>query len=180
MYISNLVVIVPVDRSEGNDITVWQQTAELLQPMLGKEISRFEPAVNAWRQSTGSPFSVVFGKRDPALFLYFYSMAKEAQGRAIQHHMAGVLDHLDISQKFQNEEVLLCAVNVKDNDKAVAAHMSWHLAMMEGKLLPDCAIYYKEDKRSACTEELDKKVITQMERYALCVVRLIVEGNHAD
>ena len=167
MKASHLAVVVPIDPAETNGnatrTEVWQKTAELLMTQLGKRHSRFEPAVQVWKQTVGQPFGVVMGKKDPAMFLYFYAAAKAHQEAAIRYHMAGFLDGIEPISKNEQAGVSVYAVEVKDDGKDMAPHMLWHIAMITGELLPDCGIYYLREKRAVADDEMDKQVLSHLE-----------------
>ena len=181
MRYNNLAVVVPTQNFPGSDQTlretVWQQVTQLLLPQLGTLYTRFQPAEQAWTQAVDRPFGVVLGRSDPALFLYFYTAAKASQEAAIHSHIEKVMDGVDIAEKHMEPGVTMYTVEVKGNNQAMEAHMQWHIAMMGGQLLPDFGIYFTAQKQAFADKALDKKVISNLGDYALCMVNLIQEDK---
>ena len=175
----HMAVVVPIEPDQENDgITreaVWCKTTRLLMPQLGKTFTRFEPSAAAWRQKVGQPFGVVLGKSEPALFLYFYTAAKAYQEAAIKFHLAGFLDGLEPTMKNEQGDATVYAIEVKGDGKEIAPHMLWHVAMINGELLPDCGIYHLREKRAFVDETQDRQILSHLDRYALCVVTLAME-----
>ena len=98
MLTTNLAIVAPV--TEADDRTareaVWQQVTERIVPQMGKLCTRFEPSGGAWGQKVSSPYSVILGRNEPALFLYFYDniglplrTAPATEGAAFQIHRRG-------------------------------------------------------------------------------------------
>lgn len=181
MLVNHLAVVVPVRNRAGDDRkvreTVWQQVAGLLLTQLGKRYSRFQPAAQAWGQTVDRPFGVALGRSDPALFLYLYTQAKARQEEAIHFHMDKLLDGMDIQSESVCRNIILCTVSSKEDGDATRPHMLWHLAMMGGELLPDCGLYFMEEKKPFADNALEEKVLSRLDRYALCIVKLILEDG---
>lgn len=181
MLVNNLAVVVPMWNLTGDDQklreTIWRQVSGLLLTQLGKRYSRFQPAARAWGQTVDRPFGVALGRSDPALFLYLYTQAKARQEEAIHFHMEKFLDGVDIHSTSVHENIILCSVNTRDDCDATRPHMLWHLAMMGGELLPDCGLYFMEEKKPFADNALEEKVLSRLDRYALCIVKLILEDG---
>jgi hypothetical protein len=177
MKVNPMAIIVPANLAAGGEnelrAAVWETVTELLLPKLGKYFSRFEPARFAWKQRLEQPYGIVFGKKDPALFLYYYMSAKALQQEMVQRHMVAFLENLEPLGKSENNGLAVYAMGVKGDGQELGAHLSWHLAMITGELQPDAGVYFAEDKESFVTDKLDKKVLDNLERYALCVVNLV-------
>ena len=73
MLTTNLAIVTPVTEADDRAAreAVWQQVTERIVPQMGKLCTRFEPSVGAWGQKVSSPYSVILGRSEPALFLYF-------------------------------------------------------------------------------------------------------------
>ena len=121
------------------------------------------------------PFGVILGRSDPALFLYLYAMGKKFQDEAIQFHLDGFLKNMEVDQTLEHGRVLFCSMSVKGDGENLKPHLMWHLSMMKGELLPDCALYYLREKQAHATDDLDEKVLSHLDRYALCAVSLVME-----
>jgi len=177
MKVNPLAVIVPVNPTTGDSnarlFEVWQIVTELLLPKLGKDFSRFEPAAFAWKQKLNKPYGVVLGCDDPALFFYCYSAAKAMQQHMIKRHMRPILENLNPIIEDKKERLSVFAVELKDNGAEMGAHMLWHVAMIAGDIQPDCGLYFAREKEAYANDELEKKVLENLERYALCVVNLV-------
>jgi len=177
MRINPLAVIVPADLAAGDEnrlrYTVWQTVSELLLPKLGKDFSRFEPATVAWNQRLDKPFGVVLGRSDPALFLYYYTTAKAMQQDMINRHMAAFMGNIEPLAKSEKGGMAIYAMEVKGDGKELGAHLAWHLGMMTGELQPDCGLYFVAEKEAYAHDALERKVLSNMERYALCMVNLV-------
>ncbi len=177
MKANPMAIIVPANPAalSENELrsAVWETVTELLLPKLGKYFSRFEPATFAWKQRLEQPFGIVFGKKDPALFLYYYMSAKAMQQEMIQRHMAAFLDNMEPLGKSESNGRTIIAMGVKGDGQELGAHLSWHLSMITGELQPDAGLYFAAEKESFVSDTLDKKVLNNLERYALCVVNLV-------
>ena len=70
MLTTNLAIVAPVTEADDRAAreTVWQQVTERIVPQMGKLCTRFEPSGGAWGQKVSSPYSVVLGRNEPALF----------------------------------------------------------------------------------------------------------------
>lgn len=53
----------------------------------------------------------------------------------------------------------------------ISAHLSWHLSMMAGQLMPDAGIYYVPARQAVISEVLDQQILSSVSSYALSVVR---------
>lgn len=181
MRVNPMAVIVPANLAADDEnklrMAVWQKVTELLLPRLGKDFSRFEPATIAWNQRLDKPFGVVLGRDDPALFLYYYNTAKSMQQHMIKRHMAAFLENIEPIAKDGKDGVAIYAVEVKGDGKELGAHLAWHLAMIAGELQPDCGLYFATEREAYANDTLEKKVLENMERYALCVVNLVEKEN---
>lgn len=165
MRLNHLAHVMPVDLAAGDSNALrqmlWGKAVELLQPQLGKWYSRFEPAATAWGQSINRPYGIILGKNDPALFLFSFVAAKAQQESVIQLHLNS-----------------LPGGAYPISRKEAAAHILWPLKMLDGELLPDCGIYFVEEQDSLVSKETDQRVLSQMNRYAICVVTLVApEGG---
>lgn len=177
MKTNPMAIIVPVDLAAGNEnelrVAVWETVTELLLPKLGKYFSRFEPATFAWKQRLDQPYGIVFGKKDPGLFLYYYMSAKAMQQEMIQRHMTAFFKNIEPLGKSENNGIAVYAMGVKGDGSELGAQLSWHLSMITGELQPDCGVYFAEEKEAFVSDMLDKKVLDHLEQYALCVVNLV-------
>ena len=173
----------PTEGLTGDDKTVceqlWAKTTELLTPNLGRLYKRFEPAGEAWGESIGKPFGVVFGRRDPRQFLVLYANARERQEEAVKFHMGGFLGNFDMGERFDEDGLHGFTMNPKEGkDQDISAHLSWHLSMMAGQLMPDAGIYYVPARQAVISEVLGRQILSSVGSYALSVVRFYVgDGN---
>lgn len=184
MKFNHLVVIVPMkwlpQNTERARTQMWAQVTQLLLPDLGRLYSRFYPASNLWGQDIQTPFGVVLGGEDPIKFLNIFYQAKKKQEEAIAFHSAGMLENIDFDQTEQVGDALICHVTAESN-KALTAHSIWNIAVMSGVLLPDCGIYYLEQKQSVISPEQEKALTARPDDYALCAVTLeMMEEQHED
>ena len=101
MLTTNLAMIVPV--TEEDDQTareaVWQRVTERIVPQMGRLCTRFEPSGGAWGQKVSSPYSVILGRNEPALFLYFYASAKHQLDERAKAHLDGFMEHLEFGKE---------------------------------------------------------------------------------
>ncbi len=178
MKVVHLAVVTPVEQPQSDHQTmcntVWQKTTALLLTRLGEYYSRFEPAPRAFKKKISHPFSVITGKHDPAEFLYFYNMAKTRQQDAIKHHMKGLLDGIEPMGNETVNGISVYSVEVNAHHEETGAHMLWHLAIMTGELMPDCGIYFAEELQAYADDQTDKKVLSNIANYAICIVALVV------
>lgn len=178
MKFNYLAVIVPrrwlSQNTEQARTQAWAAVTQLLLPDLGKFYSRFYPASHPWGQDISAPYSVVLGREAPMVFLNVFHQAKKKRDEAIDFHSVGMLSNINFEQTQRIGDALICHVNAESND-AMKAHSAWHLAMMEGPLMPDCGLYFLEQKCSVLNPELEKAVTAHPGDYALCAVTLELE-----
>lgn len=177
---STLAIVHPVDKLQGNDdavrTQVWAETAQLLTPMLGRLYARFEPAQKAWRQATYTPLGVVLGRTDPALFLYFFSYGKTVQKEAMEFHLSGLMNSLDVERKMDNGNIHGLVMSPRENsEEAAAAHAAWHVGMTCGEILPDSGIYFAAVKQATVSDKLAEDIVKHMGDYAISLVSLYAE-----
>ena len=178
---TTLAIVHPVDKLQGSDdavrTQVWAETTQLLNPMLGKLYARFEPAQKAWRQATYTPLGVVLGRTDPALFLYFFSYGKTMQKEAMEFHLSGLMNSLDVTQKIGDEDIRGFVMSPRENsEEAAVAHAAWHVGMTCGEIFPDSGIYFAAVKQATISDKLAEDIAKNMEQYAISLVRLYAEG----
>lgn len=89
----NVAIIAPVTDTDDQTAreAVWQQVTERIVPQMGKLCTRFEPSGGAWGQKVSSPYSVILGRNEPALFLYFYASAKHLKDKDPSYYYSDVL-----------------------------------------------------------------------------------------
>ena len=181
MEISYLAVIVPrrwlPQNTEQARIQAWAAVTQLLLPNLGKFYSRCYPACRPWGHNISAPYSVVLGREDPVTFLNVFHHAKKKQEEAIAYHSMGMLNNINFDQTEQIGEALVCHVTADGSNAALQAHSIWHLAVMEGAFLPDCGLYYLEQKRAVLSPEQERAVSTCPGNYALCAATLDLEED---
>ena len=104
MLTTNLAIVAPVTEADDRAAreAVWQQVTERIVPQMGKLCTRFEPSGGAWGQKVSSPYSVILGRNEPALFLYFYASAKHQLDECAKAHFDGFMEHLE----FGNEQTV--------------------------------------------------------------------------
>ena len=74
------------------------------------------------------------------------------------------------------EDTLVCHITADGSSDALKAHSLWHLTMMEGTPLPDCGLYFMEQKCAVINPGLEKAVAARPGDYALCAVTLEMMG----
>ncbi len=181
MKFNYLAVIVPrrwlPQNTEQARTQAWAAVTQLFLPDLGKWYARFYPANQPWDQDISAPYSVVLGWEDPVTFLNMFHHAKRKQDEAISYHSAGMLSNINFNQTERIGDTLVCHVTADGSSEALQAHSIWHLAVMEGAFLPDCGLYYLEQKRAVLSLEQEKAVSVHPGDYALCAVTLeMMEG----
>ncbi len=176
MNFNYLAVIVPAkwlpQNTEQAHTQMWGQVTQLLLPNLGKLYSRFYPASNPWGQDIQTPFGVVLGREDPIKFLNVFYEAKKDQEKAVTFHTVGLLANTDVEQTQKIGDVLVCHVTAGEHNPELTAHALWHTSMQSGTLMPDCGVYYLEQKRAYLSPEQEKAVVSHPGDYALCAVTL--------
>ena len=176
MKTTTMAFLHPTEGLNGDDHALceqlWAKTTELLKPNLGKLYKRFEPAGKAWGEDINKPFGVVLGRSNPKSFLVLYENAREKQEEALKFHMGGFLGNFDIGEKFDEGGLHGFTVNPKEGKALdISAHLSWHLSMMAGQLMPDAGIYYVPARQAVISEVLDQQILSSIGSYALSVVR---------
>ena len=174
----NVAIIAPVTDTDDQTAreAVWQQVTERIVPQMGRLCTRFEPSSGAWGQKLSAPYSVVLGRSEPALFLYFYASAKHQLDDSAKAHLNGFMEHLEFGKEQTVGDTKMCTAHLKGDTDEARSHMEWHIASMFGELLPDCGIYFLREGRSYLTEEEHKKILCNMKDYAICVVKLVWEN----
>ncbi|NBI68519.1 hypothetical protein D1646_17340 [Pseudoflavonifractor sp. 60] len=179
MKFNYLAVIVPrkwlPKNTEQARAQAWAAVTQLLLPDLGRFYSRFYPSNQPWGQDVSAPYSVVLGREDPVAFLNVLYQAKQRRDDAVAFHSAGMLSNINFDQTERIRDILVCHVTADGSNKALEAHSAWHLAMMGGVFMPDCGLYYLEQKCSVLNPELEKAVAVHPQDYALCTVTLEME-----
>ena len=181
-YTKDIAIIVPVTVPDDQTAreAVWQQVTERILPQMGKLCTRFEPSGGAWGQKVSSPYSVILGRNEPALFLYFYASAKHQLDERAKAHLDGFMEHLEIGNEQTVGDTKMCTAYLKGDTAEARSHMEWHIASMFGELMPDCGIYFLREGRSYMTEDEHKKILCNMKDYAICVVKLVWEKPNED
>ena len=137
-YTKDIAIIVPV--TDPDDQTareaVWQQVTERILPQMGKLCTRFEPSAGAWGQKLSSPYSVILGRNEPALFLYFYASAKHQLDERAKAHLAGFMEHLEIGNEQTVGDTKMCTAYLKGDTAEARSHMEWRADAGLRDLLP--------------------------------------------
>ena len=176
MKASHLAVVFPAKGLPRNTVhacgALWARTSRMLLPGLGKFYDRFHPAARPWGVDIPYPFSVVLGREDPCLFLRLYLRAKEFHRESVSFHVSSTLIETGPEKLRAAGDVLICPVALDGTNKRLEAHIFWHAAMAQGVILPDCGVYYAEQKRSAVEPGLEKCIESAPADYALSMVTL--------
>lgn len=157
---------------------IWAQTSRMLLPGLGKTYGRFHPAAQPWGVEIPSPYSVVLGRDDPCRFLRLYFRAREFRKVSIDFHVGGTLAEAGVEKLLTAGDTLICPVVLDGKNKRLEGHILWHAALADGAILPDCGVYYAEQKHSTVEPGLEKLIESCPADYALCMVTLEQEGTH--
>ena len=106
MLTTNVAIVAPVTEIDDRAAreAVWQQVTERILPQIGKLCTRFEPSGGAWGQKVSSPYSVVLGRSEPAMFLYFYASAKHQLDERAKAHLDGFLEHLRLYKSAHKKQ----------------------------------------------------------------------------
>ena len=176
MKFNYLAVVMPEkwlpQDTEAARVQMWAAVTQLLLPHLGKLFSRFYPADRPWGQDISAPYGVVLGRETPITFLNVLHHAKKKWDEAVSFHSVGMLRNINFDQTERLGDFLVCRVTADGSSEALKAHSCWHLAMMEGIFVPDCGLYFLEQRRSIPGPELEKAVAAHPADYALCAVTL--------
>lgn len=160
---------------------LWQETVKILTPALGKIYGRFEPAGSASGQSIHTACSTLLGRSEPAMFMYFYAHGKAILDHALQHHMKGILDNLDVEEKRESEKVIAVTMKPKEGAKdALNAHVFWQMSIMDGLVMPDSGIYLASERCTIVGEAKHNEILQNMKDYAIVMVRFYEEACDAD
>ena len=173
---TELAIIYLVNALHGSDeelsTSLWTQTAELLQPSLGKICGSFQPAPEAWGHPIHQSFSVIFGRTNPDQFLTMYFQGREHQEKAVKFHLDNILKHCDLEEKTPDEQVRSFTANPKaGTEQEISAHLFWHLSMMQGEILPDAGLYYAPSCQAVIGEKLHEQILKNVSHYAIIMVR---------
>ena len=156
-------------RSRSGSSRRWESSAHALN----------RPAAHGG-QKVSSPYSVILGRNEPALFLYFYASAKHQLDERAKAHLDGFMEHLEIGNEQTVGDTKMCTAYFKGDTAEARSHMEWYIASMFGELMPDCGIYFLREGRSYMTEDEHKKILCNMKDYAICVVKLVWEKADED
>lgn len=176
MKFSYLAVVMPMkwlpQNTEQARTQAWAAVSQLLLPGLGKFYGRFYPAAAPWGQAIPYPFSIVLGREDPVTFLNLFYQAERKREEAVSFHSVRMLSNIDLDRTQKIGDTLVCHITPGESNSELTAHSLWHLAMMEGVLMPDCGLYDLEHKKAMLSTEQEKAVTTHPTDYVLCVVTL--------
>ncbi len=182
MKANHLAVIFPAKGLPQNTdqaySAVWAETSRLLLRDLGILYASFYPAAHTWGIDIRAPYGVVLGRDDPARFLRLFSEARVKQACAIEYHVGGTLAETGLERFQAAGDMLICPVILDGTNKRLESHVLWHMALASGAILPDCGVYYAEQKRSTVDPGLEKNIESNPVEYALCMVTLeLMEGQ---
>ena len=173
-----LAVVCPVSGLPQNTEQVcqmvWAEVTGLLQPDLGKFYTSFYPAPRAWGMEMNVPFGVLLGRDDPVRFLHILTMAKEAQDNAAAFHLGGLLNGIDVNQAQMTGDTLVCPVQLDGTNQELEAHSLWLMGIAAGKLMPDCGVYYMQQRRAVAGPDIAKAISNNLAGFAVCTVQLEV------
>lgn len=176
MRANHLAVVFPAKGLPQNTVqacgALWAQTSHMLLPGLGKIYGRFHPAAQPWGVEIPDPFSVVLGRNDPCCFLRLYFRAREFREASVGFHVGGTLAETGFEKFLAAGDTLVCPVMLDGTNERLEGHILWHTAMASGVILPDCGVYYAEQKRSTVEPGLEKLIESHPADYALCMVTL--------
>ncbi len=183
MKANHLAMILPAKKLPQNTrqayMAVWSETSRLLLRDMGKLYASFHPAARPWGVEIRTPFGVVLGWNDPALFLSLFFRARRKREMSIEYHLGGTLAATGFDNLRMVGDTLICPVTLDGKDKLLEAHIFWQAALASGAILPDCGVYYAERGRSTVEMGLEKTIESDPAGYALCVATLEhMEGHH--
>ena len=151
---------------------VWARITRFLQPGLGRLYACFYPASSAWGVDLNTRFGVLLGRETPEEFVRVLIAATEAQMAAVDFHAEALLNRIGPEQAHQVDGAIICPITLDGTDKELEVHSAWHMAMAAGVFLPDCGIYYMEQKTAVAGLELRREITRSLKSHAVCVVRL--------
>lgn len=180
MKANHLAVVFPAKGLPQNTVqacgAIWTQTSRMLLPGLGKIYDRFHPAAQPWGVEVPTPFSVVLGREEPCRFLRLYFQAREFREASIGFHVGGTLAETGLEKLHAVGNTLICPVALDGTNQRLEGHILWHMAMADGTILPDCGVYYAEQKRSTVEPGSEKLIESHPADYALCMVTMEVSA----
>ena len=183
-------VVVPLDhaaRKMADDprmhlplrTAIWSQTARQLEPLLGKTCSGFVPSAAPFDLPMSFPFGVVLGTADPQLFLICYLSAREQQEKEIQARNNEIrargmtVGHF---QPDQNTEITVTAY--RSADPELRGFMETARRFFDNDITAAAGLYYRGYDANYVSEALERKILSNLSGYALCVAELQpVEGE---
>lgn len=182
---NHLAVLVPLTKQEmwqathGKDgrqqarVSVWSTVTRFLQPYLGKEFSMFSPAVCPWGHPLGAPFGVMLGAPETGLLLHFYSLARKAQSDAVLHHYEQIGNEGEQVAEFSPAKGLTFIVKAVDMSQvAQMPAFQWCERFMRGELTADTGLYYYGLGNTHVEEDVEKRILSSVNEFALCAVEL--------
>lgn len=176
MRANHLAVVFPARELPQNTAhacgAIWTQTSRMLFPGLGRLYDRFYPAARPWDVEISAPFGVVLGRDDPCGFLRLYFRAREFREESVAYHVSDTLMESGLEKLQTAGNILICPVTLDGTNKRLESHIFWHAAMAQGVILPDCGVYYAEQKRSTAEPGFEKTIESAPADYALSMVTL--------
>lgn len=176
MKANHLAIIFPAGKLPQNTrqacAAVWSKTSRLLLRNMGKLYASFHPAARPWDVGIRTPFGVVLGRDDPALFLSLFFKARRKQRMSIEYHLGSALAATGFDNLRMVGDTLVCPVILDGKDKLLESHIFWQAALASGVILPDCGVYYAEWGRSTVEMGMEKTIESNPADYALCVATL--------
>lgn len=154
---------------------LWSYAAERMKALLGKTCSMFSPAIKPVGSGMPVPFGVALGAVEPHEFLVRYFSAQKTQGDEIHARVRRIEAMGDpIFTKQLTEKVEMAVVAVDMSDPAFQCEMEFANRFFRGDITAACGLYLLGADQCRIEEDMEKKILSRLDEYAVCVAELEV------
>ena len=171
-YVAMVIQINDVSNATAYE-KVWKIAENVLTTEL-KSINSFEPAARPWDIELNRPYGIVFGAKDRDKFLEIYKKAKMMQYNAAIRHCDMIkrsLETAEVIGSSNNGTQIFKILMAKKPDDLI--NIFWLELLCNGIFLPDAGIYYCNNCGLQYDDETDRKIIRNIDNYAICVVEIL-------
>lgn len=154
---------------------LWSIAAERMKALLGKTCSMFAPAVTPAWCSAPVPFGVALGAVEPHEFLMCYFSAQKTQEDEI-HARVRRIEAMGktVFTKQLNDHVEMVVMSMNMEDPELRREMEFANRFFRGDITAACGLYYVGLDQCHIEEDVEKTILSHLDKYAVCVAELEV------
>lgn len=149
--------------------TLWDRAAHTMKPLLGRTCSGISPAVLPGLP----PYGVALGRTEPHVFLMCYLAAMEAQEKELADRDFRIRGRgRTIFSKRLDESIDVTVTAFRRDDPELYRELERIDRFFQGDITGAACLYYLGLNKSYIKEEQEKQILSQVDRYAICVADL--------